>query len=72
MIPSKAMNLTASASTTYNPPLNGVYVGTAGNVVVVMQSGDTVTFKCLAGQYLLGRFTKVLDTSTAADLVGLY
>lgn len=49
-----------------------IVVGGAGNLVVVMKSGSTVTFVCVAGQTLNIKATRVLATgTTATGLVAL-
>ncbi|MEQ9518641.1 MAG: hypothetical protein RLN89_04295 [Parvibaculum sp.] len=50
-----------------------IYVGTAGNLVVRMKTGGTVTFKNMSGGMVLAvRAVGVEATgTTAADIVGL-
>lgn len=52
----------------------GLYVGVAGNVVVLWEDGRTVTLTgVLAGSLLPIRITRVNSTSTTAtDMVALY
>lgn len=52
----------------------GIYVGVAGDVVVVPRSGSAVTFKgAQAGSVIPVRGKRVNSTNTTAtDLVGLY
>jgi hypothetical protein len=51
----------------------GLWVGGAGDVAVVMESGDTVTFEAVtAGTLLPIRVSRVLETDTdATSIVGL-
>ena len=55
-------------------PSNAIYVGGAGIVVAVMaDSGDVVSFTCVAGQTLPIRAKRVNSTTTSATLmVALY
>ena len=67
--------VTPSDTTEYFPPLRLLYVGTGGSTVtVVTQAGTTITFKNPASGHALGPFfiSKVLASSTAADIVGFY
>lgn len=49
-----------------------IYVGTTGNVAVVTEDGQTVTFNSVpAGQYIWVRTQKVLNATTASNMVGL-
>lgn len=62
-----------SDSTIYSPALRQLYVGSAGNVSVQDEAGNTVTFmNAPAGFYLTPFFVKkVLATGTTASaLVG--
>jgi len=63
--------VTPSDSTVYNPPFRGIYVGTAGNVVLTSVRGNDCTFKAAAGA-ILPAGTKVKAATTATDLVALY
>lgn len=50
-----------------------IYVGTGGNLVIEMLWGGTVTFANVpSGSLLPIRARKVLSTSTATAIVGLY
>jgi hypothetical protein len=49
-----------------------VYVGVAGNLVVIMANGQTVTFENMPVGIHPISIVKVLNTSTAASLVALY
>lgn len=52
---------------------HGIYVGGAGDVVVVFEDGSTCTFACGAGQILPVRAVRVHSTgTTATGLVALY
>ena len=64
-IPKNARAVTPSDTT----ELFGValYVGGAGNVALLTEGGDTVTFSSVpAGTTIVQRFTKVLSTGTTA------
>lgn len=51
---------------------DGLYVGTAGNLVVTMANGSDATFTaCPAGFHPL-RIQKVKNTTAAANIVALY
>lgn len=66
-------SVTPSDSTIYSPALRQLYVGSAGNVSVQDEAGNTVTFmNAPAGFYLTPFFVKkVLATGTTASaLVG--
>lgn len=69
-IPTYAEAITKSdtASNTFSY----IYVGTAGNVVVQTEEGQTVTFSSVpAGQYIWCRVRRVMSATTASNLVGL-
>lgn len=71
-VPSRAAAVTPSDSAeTYGSAL---YVGGAGNVVLVTEGGDQVTFSGIqAGSTLVIRFKQVRATSTTAtNLVRLW
>lgn len=65
-----------AASDTVNQPqglFEGLYVGAAGNVVVVQQDDSTRTIPAVAGGYLRIRGKRVNSTSTTATgLFALY
>lgn len=69
-----AYAITKSDATDFAEGLcQAIFVGTAGNVVVVFQDGTTCVFKCAAGQVLTVRAKRVNSTSTtASDMVALY
>jgi len=74
---SRLSNITKSDSTTYDPMPRGLYVGTAGDVVLEAHALDgtlaTVTFKAVpAGTVLPVRYTKVKAASTASDFVAMW
>lgn len=66
--------ITPHASNDFTYMVRGIYVGVAGDVVVVTPSGAAVTFKgATAGSILPVKAKRVNATSTTAtDLVGLY
>ena len=50
-----------------------LYVGTGGDLDVVTASGDEITFvNVLSGSFLPVQVLKVLDTSTADDILALW
>lgn len=57
-----------------NRPITGIYVGGAGNVTVITEGGQTVTFTAPpVGSILYIRSTHVKATGTTAlNLVALY
>lgn len=63
--------VTPSNSTVYSPALRQLYVGSAGNVSVQDEAGNTVTFMNVqAGFYLTPFFVKkVLATGTTAGAI---
>jgi hypothetical protein len=69
-IPTYAEAITKSDTATN--AFSYIYVGTTGNVVVTTEGGQTVTFTAVpAGQYIWVRTQKVMDATTASNLVGL-
>ena len=70
LIPTKYFPITPSDTVPVNTGL-GLYVGNEGNVVVAGVDGVQATFIASAGQYLSGRFHRVMAASTATGLVGL-
>lgn len=64
-VPARAAAVTPSDTTEIFA--NAIYVGGAGNVSIVTEGGDTVTFNGVpAGTTLVIRATKVRSTSTTA------
>jgi hypothetical protein len=70
----RAVAITKSDVTTYNPAPRALYVGTTGDVKVDTWNGETITFTGVpAGAILPICFTKVYSTDTTAGaFVGLY
>lgn len=67
-IPSKAAAVTPSDTTEIFG--HALYVGTSGNVVLMTENGQTVTFANVpSGSTLVQRFTKVMAATTASNLV---
>lgn len=68
-----AFAITASNTTVFTEIPRAIYVGGAGNLAVVMASGETITFTgVVAGQVYPIRVQQVLSTgTTATGLVGL-
>lgn len=72
LIPSQWSDLTKSDTTVISPAI-GLYIGTGGVVKAAGVDGVVGTFQAQTGQYLIGKFTKVLATgTTASDIVALY
>ena len=71
-VPSRAAAVTPSDTTELEG--SALYVGGAGNVAIVTEGGDTVTFSGVqAGSMLVLRFRQVRATSTTAtNLVRLW
>lgn len=71
---SSAVAVTPSDSTNFAFEAKALFVGTAGNVVVVMRDGVACTFTNVqAGQILPVRCTRVNSTNTtASNIVALY
>lgn len=66
-----AITTSDSAELTY--VTRAIYVGTAGDLHVVMDDGSEVTFSGMAGGVIYPlRVRQVFTDSTATDLVGLY
>ena len=66
-IPNGVAAIPGTADYTCNSGCVGLYVGTAGDVKVDMETVDAVVIKnVVAGAILPGRFTKVYDTGTTA------
>lgn len=69
-IPTYAEAITKSDTATN--AFSYIYVGTTGNVAVVTEDGQTVTFTAVpAGQYIWVRTQKVMAATTASNMVGL-
>lgn len=68
-----AFAVSASDSVNFTVAARALYIGGAGDVAVVMATGDVVTFKAVpAGTVLPVRCTRVNSTNTSAtDIVGL-
>jgi hypothetical protein len=67
-IPFRAAAVTPSDSTEIFG--HALYVGVGGNVAILTEGGDTVTFTGVpAGTTIVQRFTKVLATGTTASAI---
>lgn len=67
-----AVEVTPSDATDLSPTARALYVGGAGTLEVIMQSGDTVTFTNAEGVLPI-RVKRVLATgTTATGIVALY
>ena len=65
--------VTPSDSALLAETTRALYVGSAGNLVVVMASGSTITFTAIpSGTVLPVRVSKIMATGTSAtDILGL-
>lgn len=65
--------ITPSDTANESNPFDAIHVGGAGTIVVVLETGETVTLVgCLAGHVYRVRGIRVNSTSTtASNLVGL-
>lgn len=64
--------VTKSDSTTYDPPLVGLRVGTAGDVKVTSNGNDITITGVLAGETITGNISKVFSAGTdAGALTGM-
>lgn len=63
-----------TSDTTNIPPTRGLYIGSAGNVVVDMAYGTTITFVGVQGGTVLPvQVTRIYATNTTAtNIVALY
>lgn len=62
-----------TSDTTNIPPTRGLYIGSAGNVVVDMAYGTTITFTGVQGGTILPiQVTRVYAATTATNMVALY
>lgn len=63
--------ITPSDVTVYNPSLRGLYVGGAGNVRLIFENGEDLTFAGIATGVFhpLEGISKVMATSTTATLM---
>ena len=69
-----AFAITPSDSTNFTVNARGIYVGVVGDITLVTEKGETVTFtSAVAGTIIPVRCSRVNSTGTAAtNLVGLY
>lgn len=66
----RAESVTPSDTVDFKAPARGLYVGSAGNVVVVNMDGSTVTFTAVpAGAILPTRARRVNASSTTASSI---
>lgn len=70
---SNAVAVTPSDDTVFSPATRGIWVGTAGNLVVrMLETGTTITFKVPAGVMLPLRVTRILAATDADDIVAVW
>lgn len=71
---SNAFTITPSDTNELDTITTGVYIGTAGDLKVVMAGGETVTFKSLAaGIVHRMRVRQVFSTgTTCVNVIGMY
>lgn len=71
--PSDTVNIADAAAVTLPPTTDAIWVGGAGIVAAVLQSGAAVNFTCVAGSILPIKAKRVNATNTTATLmVALY
>lgn len=58
--------ITPSDSVNLRRPTDAVYIGGAGNLVVVLQDGTAITFAVVAGEILPIRAYRINSASTTA------
>lgn len=64
--------ITKSDTADLNPKIQSIYVGGAGNLVIMTPAGDLVTFNgALAGHIYPIKPLRVMAASTTTNLVGL-
>lgn len=64
------IQVTASDSTTYNPPLRGCIIEVAGDLAVETIKGDSsVIITVVSGQLVPALMTKILATGTTATAI---
>ena len=72
LIPTSFFDVTPSDTAPVSTTL-GLYIGTAGILKLAGVNGIVATFKVNDGQYLTGRFHRVMATgSTATGIVALF
>lgn len=65
-----AINVTKSDAVIYSPPLQGLYIGGAGNVTIVDQYGNNSIFTALpVGTFLPVAASQVMSTGTTATAI---
>lgn len=67
----EVLNITTSDVTVYDPPLRGLIVNVAGDVVIETEKGDAeATIAAVQGQVIPALITKVKAASTATVVGG--
>jgi len=66
-----AFEITPNDSTDLSSVTRALWVGTEGDVVVIMQSGDEVTFSTVSGLLPIAVSRVKSTNTTASDIVGL-
>jgi len=70
--PRSAFEITPNDSTDLDNVTRALWVGSEGDVAVIMQSGDEVTFSAVSGLLPIA-VSRVKDTdTTASDIVGMF
>jgi hypothetical protein len=68
-----AFAITKSDTTVFDQPTRALWVGTAGHLTLQFKDAQVVQLKNVPQGCLLPvRVTKVLEATTASDIVGLY
>ena len=67
-----AFEITPNDSADLDNVTRALWVGTEGDVVVIMQSGDEVTFSTVSGLLPIAVSRVKSTNTTASDIVGLF
>lgn len=68
-----AVTITPSDTTTFNPPLRGIYIGVTGNIQVKTALGTTVVFSNVPAGIVLPVMASIVfaTNTTATTMIGL-
>ena len=67
-LPVNSLAITENDSTTYDPPAQGIYVGTTGHLTLTIKGADVVFSNVPVGLWHFGPISKVKAASTALAL----